>query len=141
MLRRWLPRRLEHGEEATLVEHLDELRSRLVVCIVAIVPAFAIAFAFHDRLVSWLTKALPADTKLVTLGVAEPFTTSMKVSFYAALALVLPVVLYQFWAFLAPAVERNVQRILATLVTLATVLFFIGVLFGYFRSEERRVGK
>jgi sec-independent protein translocase protein TatC len=132
MLRRWLPRRLDHGEEATLVEHLDELRSRLIVCIFAVVPAFVVAFAFHDHLISWLTKALPDDTKLVTLGVAEPFTTSMKVSFYAALALVLPVVLYEFWAFLAPAVEQHVQRTVASFVVLATLLFFVGVLFGYF---------
>jgi sec-independent protein translocase protein TatC len=132
MLRRWRPRRLEHGEEATLVEHLDELRSRLIVSIVAIVPAFLIAFAFHQHLIRWLTKPLPSDVKLVTLGVTEPFTTSVKVSFYAALAIALPIVLYQFWAFLAPAVEEHVQRILATFVALATTLFVVGVLFGYF---------
>jgi sec-independent protein translocase protein TatC len=132
MFRRWLPRRLEHGEEATLVEHLDELRSRLIIAIIAIVPAFAIAFAFHQRLIRWLTEPLPNNVQLVTLGVTEPFTTSIKVSFYAAVAMTLPVVLYQFWAFLAPAVERNVQRVLATFVTLATTLFVVGVLFGYF---------
>jgi sec-independent protein translocase protein TatC len=132
MLRRWLPRRLEHGEEATLVEHLDELRSRLIISLVALVPAFAIAFAFHQRLIRWLTEPLPGEVKLVTLGVTEPFTTSMKVSFYAAVAMTLPVVLYQFWAFLAPAVEEHVQRVLATFVTLATSLFVVGVLFGYF---------
>jgi sec-independent protein translocase protein TatC len=132
VLRRWLPRRLEHGEEATLVEHLDEFRTRLVITLVALVPAFAIAFAFHHRLIHWLTQALPDDTKLITLGVAEPFTTSMKVSFYVALALVLPVLLYELWAFLAPAMEPNVQRVIATFVALATLLFFVGVLFGYF---------
>jgi sec-independent protein translocase protein TatC len=132
VLRRWLPRRLHHGEEATLVEHLDELRSRLIVCIVAIIPAFIIAFAFHDRLIRWLTKAIPSDVQLVTLGVAEPFTTSMKVSFYAALALALPVVLYELWSFFAPAVEEHVQRVIATFVALATALFFVGVVFGYF---------
>ena len=132
MRRRWLPRRLDHGEEATLVEHLDELRSRLIVCIAAIVPAFVVAFALHDRLIHWLTAAVPDDVKIVTLGVAEPFTTSMKVSFYAALALALPVVLWEVWAFLAPAVEAHVQRTIATFVVLATALFFTGVLFGYF---------
>jgi len=132
MFRRWLPRRLSHGEEATLVEHLDELRSRLIVCIIAIVPAFAIAFAFHSQLIEWLTKAIPSDVKLVTLGVAEPFTTSMKVSFYAAVALVLPVILYETWAFLAPAVEEDTQRVIAVFVVLATALFFAGVFFGYF---------
>jgi sec-independent protein translocase protein TatC len=132
VLRRWLPRRLEHGEEATLVEHLDELRTRLIIAILSIVPAFAVAFAFHKHLIHWLTKPLPGDVKLVTLGVTEPFTTSIKVSFYAALAIALPVLLYQVWAFLAPAVEQNVQRVLGTFVALATTLFVIGVLFGYF---------
>ena len=50
MRRRWLPRRLDHGEEATLVEHLDELRTRLIVSLFAIVPAFIFTFAFHDRI-------------------------------------------------------------------------------------------
>ena len=132
MLRRWLPRRLEHGEEATLVEHLDELRTRLIISIIAIVPAFMVAFVFHEHLIHWLTKPLPGDVKLVTLGVTEPFTTSIKISFYAAMALALPVVLYQVWAFLAPAVDSQVQRILGTFVALATSLFVAGVLFGYF---------
>jgi sec-independent protein translocase protein TatC len=132
VLRRWLPRRLEHGEEATLVEHLDELRTRLIVAILSIVPAFIVAFIFHKHFIHWLTKPLPGDVKLVTLGVTEPFTTSIKVSFYVAFAIALPVVLYQVWAFLAPAVEENVQRILGTFVALATALFVTGVLFGYF---------
>ena len=80
MLRRWLPRRLDHAEEATLVEHLDELRSRLIVALVAIVPIFIVTFAFHERIMEWLTGPLEDDRKLVTLGVTEPFTTSVKVS-------------------------------------------------------------
>ena len=86
MARRWLPRRLSHGEEATLVEHLDELRSRLIVCLVAIVPAFAVTYFFHEQIMDWLTGPLPDDKKLVTLGVSEPFTTSVKVSMIAATA-------------------------------------------------------
>ena len=83
MIRRWLPRRLDHGEEATLVEHLDELRSRLIIVLVAIVPAFLLAFAFHEQIMEWLIGPLPDDKKLVTLGVTEPFTTSVKVSLIA----------------------------------------------------------
>ena len=77
---------LDHGEEATLVEHLDELRSRLIICLIAIVPAFALTFAFHDQIMEWLTGPLPDGKKLVTLGVTEPFTTSVKVSLIAAVA-------------------------------------------------------
>jgi sec-independent protein translocase protein TatC len=131
MVRRWLPRRLDHGEEATLVEHLDELRSRLIVAIVAIVPLFALTFAFHEQIMEWLIGPLPDDKKLVTLGVTEPFTTSVKVSMIAALALALPVVLWQAWAFFAPAVQPHFERVVLVLVILATALFVAGVAFMY----------
>jgi len=131
VLRRWLPRRLDHGEEATLVEHLDELRSRLIVAIVAIVPLFALTFAFHEQIMEWLIGPLPDDKKLVTLGVTEPFTTSVKVSMIAALALALPVVLWQAWAFFAPAVQPHFERVILVLVVSATALFVIGVAFMY----------
>jgi sec-independent protein translocase protein TatC len=129
---RWLPRRLQHGEEATLVEHLDELRSRLIVALIAIVPAFALTFIFHDEIMEWLTGPLPDDRKLVTLGVTEPFTTSVKVSAIAAVALVMPVLLWQLWAFLAPAVEQRYERIVLGLVVVGTALFAGGVLFMYY---------
>jgi sec-independent protein translocase protein TatC len=131
VLRRWLPRRLDHGEEATLVEHLDELRSRLIIAIVAIVPLFALTFAFHEQIMEWLIGPLPDDKKLVTLGVTEPFTTSVKVSMIAALALALPVVLWQAWAFFAPAVQPHFERVILVLVVFATALFVIGVAFMY----------
>jgi sec-independent protein translocase protein TatC len=131
VLRRWLPRRLDHGEEATLVEHLDELRSRLIIALTAIIPIFLVTFAFHERIMEWLTGPLPEDKRLVTLGVTEPFTTSVKVSMIAALAIALPVILWQAWAFLAPAVQPHFERVVLTLVALATVLFVCGVAFMY----------
>ena len=127
-----LPRRLGHGEEATLVEHLGELRTRLLVALGSVAVAFAVAFAFNERLIEWLSKPLPDEYKLVTLGVTEPFFTSIKVSMYAAFALALPVILYQLWAFLAPAIEEGMQRVVSGFVLLATGLFALGVAFGYF---------
>lgn len=132
MIRRWLPRRLDHGEEATLVEHLDEFRSRLIVSLFALIPIFVLCFAFHEQIMEWLTGPLPDDKKLVTLGVTEPFTTSVKVSFIAAIALCLPILLWQAWAFLAPAVEPHFERIVLSFVVLATALFVLGVLFMYY---------
>ena len=132
MLRRWLPRRLDHGEEATLVEHLEELRSRLIVALVAIIPIFLVTFAFHEQIMAWLTGPLDDDKKLVTLGVTEPFTTSVKVSLIAALAFALPVILWQAWAFFAPAVQPHFERIVLVLVVAATTLFIVGVLFMYY---------
>jgi sec-independent protein translocase protein TatC len=132
MLRRWLPRRLAHGEEATLVEHLEELRSRLIIALFAIVPIFVGTFAFHERIMDWLTGPLPDDKQLVTLGVTEPFTTSIKVSLIAALAIALPIVLWQAWAFLAPAVEPHFERVIVVFVLLASALFVAGVIFMYY---------
>jgi sec-independent protein translocase protein TatC len=127
-----LPRRLSPGEEATLVEHLDELRTRLIIALGTVAVAFVGAFLVHERLIEWLRRPLPDDHELVTLGVTEPFTTSVKVSFYAALALALPVLLWQLWSFLAPAMEENTQRVVAVFVAIATALFAGGLAFGYF---------
>ena len=131
-MRRWLPRRLSHGEEATLVEHLEELRSRLIVSLVAIVPAFGVAYYFHEEIIDWLTGPLPDDKELVTLGVTEPFTTSVMVSLIVAIGLVLPVLLWQIWAFLAPAVAPHFERVALFFVALSTALFACGVVFMYY---------
>jgi sec-independent protein translocase protein TatC len=127
-----LPRRLRHGEEATLVEHLGELRTRLVICIVSVVAAFAVTYTFHGQLLDWLNRPLPADKRPpLTFGVLEPFTVSIMVSFYSACLLVLPVLFWQLWAFLAPAFDERHQRSMASLVAFATLLGLGGVAFGY----------
>ena len=127
-----LPRRLHHGEEATLVEHLDELRTRIFVCLGALLVGCAIAFVFRHTLLDWMNGPLPAGRgKPVTLSPAEPFLTSLKISMFAGLGLALPVVLWQLWSFLAPAVEEHAERLVLTFVLLATVLLVAGVAFGY----------
>jgi sec-independent protein translocase protein TatC len=135
-----LPRRLAHGEEATLVEHLGELRTRLVISIVSVVVAFAVAFAFQERVLEWLSRPLPDDKTLITLGVTEPFFTAVKVSLYAALAVALPILLYQLWSFLAPAFEEHTQRIVSMFVLLGTGLFAAGAAFAYFVLLPRALG-
>src|SRR5918992_4142874 len=132
MPRSRLPRRLEHGEEATLVEHLGELRTRLIIVLGSVGVAFAVAFAFQERILDWLSRPLPEGKTLITLGVTEPFFTAVKVSFFAGLALALPIVLYQLWSFLAPAFEEHTQRIVSGLVVFATTLFAGGAAFAYF---------
>jgi sec-independent protein translocase protein TatC len=135
-----LPRRLQHGEEATLVEHLGELRARLLISLLTLAPAFVVAFYFQADIVRWLIKPLPDDKHVITLGVIEPFTTAVKVSMAVAVAVTLPVLLYQLWAFLAPAIETSVQRTVAVFATLATVLFAIGVAFSYIVVMPRALG-
>ena len=101
------------------------------LCLLAFVPAFALSFAFHERIVELLARPLPEGKRLVTLGVTEPFTTSVKVSLMAALALTLPIVLSQVWAFFAPALTPSTQRAIGVFVALAAGLFAAGVLFAY----------
>jgi sec-independent protein translocase protein TatC len=127
-----LPRRLRHGEEATLVEHLDELRTRIFVALGALVVGSIVAFIFHHSILDWMNAPLPDERgKPVTLGVAEPFLTAIKVSLLAGVALALPVILWQLWSFLAPAVEEHSQRMVFVFVLFATGLLIAGVSFGY----------
>ena len=128
-----LPRRLRYGEEATLVEHLDELRMRLFVALGGLALAFIVAFVFHRRLIHWLELALPKERRqLVTFSVGEPFLTSVWVSLYAGLLLALPIILWQLWAFLMPAVEERHQRRILAFVAVASALLVAGVFFGYY---------
>ena len=128
-----LPRRLQHGEEATLVEHLDELRSRIIFSLLAVAVAFSVTYGFHHRLVRWLNQPLPASRRHpITFGVAEPFLTSLTVSLYAALVIVTPFLLWQIWSFLAPAFDDKTQRGVRWLVLFATILTISGILFGYY---------
>jgi sec-independent protein translocase protein TatC len=128
-----LPRRLGHAEEATLVEHLDELRTRIIISLVALAATTTVTFVFHRHLVHWLERPLPADRRgdLITLGVAEPFLTSFKISLMAGIALAFPILLWQLWSFLAPAFEESSQRTVALFVAFASVLLACGVAFGY----------
>jgi sec-independent protein translocase protein TatC len=135
-----LPRRLRHGEEATLVEHLDELRARIFVSLGALVLGFTIAFVFHRHLLHWLNAPLPEDRgNPITLGVAEPFLTAVKVSLMAGFALALPIILWQLWSFLAPAVEEHAERTVLTFVFLATFLLVAGVSFGYWVALPKAI--
>src|SRR5215210_1161252 len=130
---RRLPRRLDYGEEATLVEHLDELRTSIIASLLALTIGVVIAYGFHHQLVHWLEQPLPEKRRhLITFGVAEPFLTSLWVSIWAGLGLALPVLLWQLWSFLAPAFEENAQRFVAAFVAFGSALFAAGIAFGYF---------
>ena len=135
-----LPRRLGHGEEATLGEHLEELRGRLFVIIGAVAVTTIVAFAFHTRLLDWLNRPLPPGHRhLLATGVAEPFTVSITVSLYAGLVLSSPVILWQLWSFFAPAFEPSAERKVLGLAAFAVALGAAGLSFGYFVLLPRAI--
>jgi sec-independent protein translocase protein TatC len=128
-----LPRRLGHGEEATLVEHLEELRQRLFVCLGALAVGAIVGFVVHRRVIRLLTEALPHKHRhLLTLGIGEPFMTSLSVSIDIGILIAMPIVLWQAWAFFIPAFEQSHERLLRAFVLLATTLMVVGVVFGYY---------
>jgi len=136
----WLPRRLGHGEEATLVEHLDELRARLFVIIGAVVVTTIVAFVFHAHVLDWLNRPLPrGHRQLLATGVAEPFTVSIAVSLYAGVVASSPIILWQLWAFFAPAVDRHSERKVLGLVVFAAVMAGAGLAFGYWILLPRAI--
>jgi sec-independent protein translocase protein TatC len=127
-----LPKKLKHGEEATLVEHLDELRARIFVALGALVVGTTVGLVFHHALINWLNQPLPESRRHpITLGVAEPFLTSIKVSLLAGVTLAFPILLWQVWSFLAPAVNERSQKTLRVFVLFATLLLLAGGAFGY----------
>ena len=127
------PRRLRHGEEATLVEHLDELRSRILISLATLVVGAIVAFAFQHWLLHVLVQPLPPKRRhLTTLGVAEPFLVTFKLCIWAGLGLAFPVVLWQIWGFFAPAVAERSQRLVAAFVAFSSALLVGGVVFAYY---------
>jgi sec-independent protein translocase protein TatC len=126
------PRRARPDEPLSVPEHLAELRTRLIVSVLALVIAFAGMYAVHDRLLDILTWPLPDDAgQLITLSPTEPFFTVLKVSFWAAILVSLPVWLYQVYAFIIPAVADQSRRVTLAVVTALSGLFMAGVAFGY----------
>ncbi len=135
-----LPRRLGHAEEATLGEPLEELRGRVFVMLGALVLGTVVAFVFHGHILDWLNRPLPANHhRLLTTGVAEPFTVTLTVCIYAGFVLALPVLLWQLWLFFAPAVDPAAERKVLGLAFFAVVLAAAGVAFGYWVLLPRAV--
>jgi sec-independent protein translocase protein TatC len=132
-------RPVRHEDRLTLVEHLDELRARIVVSLVVFVVAFGLCFWQNDLIFDLLNDPLPAGTEPLTLGVTEPFFTTLTVSAYAAIVIALPVLLYQVYAFVLPAFSPAERRVALPLLMMVPVLFIGGVAFGYFVVLDRAV--
>ncbi len=126
-------RRVRPDEELSVVEHLDELRRRIIVAISSLIVGFVVAYVFHVPLFKFLAGPLPGDnTKLVTLAPTEGLFTVLKVCFWAALILALPLCLYQLYAFVLPAIAEQPRRRMLLVVAAVSLLFLGGASFGFF---------
>ena len=125
-------RPVDFEDRLTLVEHLDELRTRIIISIGSFAVAFALCFWQNSRLLDIANKPLPGDLTPITFGVAEPFTTTVTISAYAAIVIALPVVLYQAYAFVLPALTTREKRVVVPFLMGVPILFVAGVVFGYF---------
>jgi sec-independent protein translocase protein TatC len=124
---------VSHEDRLTLVEHLEELRARIFVCIAAFGVALALCLWQNQLLLEIASGPLPAaHRELLTFGVTEPFTTTLTVATYGAIVLSLPVLLYQAYAYVLPAFSDAERRVALLVMLLAPVLFAAGVAFAYF---------
>ena len=125
-------RAVSHEDELTLVEHLDELRNRVIVCIGVLGVALALCFWQNQLLLEIASGPLPGDKELLTFGVTEPFTVTLTVATYGAIILSMPILVYQIYAYVLPAFSDREKRVILPILVMAPFLFILGVLFAYF---------
>ena len=125
-------RPISHEDRLSIVDHLDELRSRLIICALAFVVAWGLAAWQNNRVLDILNAPLPHGKEPITLAPAEAFYTTISNSAYVGLLIALPVILYQLYAFLLPAFKPAERRVAFPMMMLIPVLFITGVLFCYF---------
>jgi sec-independent protein translocase protein TatC len=122
--------------EQGIFSHLLELRSRLIKAIACVVVVLACLVPFANRLYTWLAeplvRRLPQGAHLIATQVASPFLTPLKLAFYTALFISMPVIVYQLWAFVSPGLYRHEKRLARPLLVASVLLFYCGCAFAYF---------
>ena len=119
-----------------LISHLIELRKRLLYCIIAVFVIFLALISFandiYHLVASPLISQMPAGASMIATDVASPFFTQIKLTIIVSVFLAVPVILYQVWAFVAPALYRHERKLVMPLLFSSTLLFYVGVAFAYF---------
>jgi sec-independent protein translocase protein TatC len=126
-----VPTRPRDEARMTLIEHLEELRSRIIKVGVAFIVVSVVAWFFRARVYEWLLAPSGLESLKFT-AVASPLITDIKLTLYAAFLLTLPILIYQVWAFVAPAVGEVGRAFTYILIALSSSLFLAGVAFGYY---------
>jgi sec-independent protein translocase protein TatC len=126
----------EQLAEGTLMSHLLELRSRIMKAVAAVVVVFLCLVPFTQRIFEVVSKpllaALPEGGELIATEVASPFLTPFKTTFFVAVFLAMPVVLFQVWQFVAPGLYKREKRFALPLIVSSILLFYLGIAFAYF---------
>lgn len=126
----------QSSQSSPLIEHLIELRNRLLYCLLAVLLVFLALVAFANDIYTFVATPLlawlPEGSSMIATEVATPFLTPFKLTLFVAFALAMPVVLYQVWAFLAPGLYDNEKSLVAPLIISSVILFYAGIAFAYF---------
>jgi len=127
---------MHEDEKLPFTSHLEELRKRLITSFIAIGVGFVVSFGFKERLfnilVQPLIKVMKDGKTLIYTGLPEAFFTYLKVSLLTGLIVASPILLYQFWMFVAPGLYQKERRLMVPIVILSSFFFIGGALFGYF---------
>ncbi|MCU0576010.1 MAG: twin-arginine translocase subunit TatC [Desulfobacterota bacterium] len=123
-------------DKLPVTDHLEELRRRLIKCLLAVLAGFALSYSFSKQLFDLLTwplmQAMPADGKLIYTSLQEAFITYLKISFFAGIFLAAPVIFYQLWKFVMPGLYANERRYVLPFVIAACAFFLLGASFAFF---------
>ena len=123
---------VSHDDRLSIIDHLDELRTRIFIALAAFLVAFGLCLWQNHEILQLVNDPLPGNRQPLTLSPAEPFLTTVTVSAYAAILIALPVVLYQVYAFVVPAFTPTERKVALPLLLMVPLLFIAGVVFGYF---------
>jgi len=126
----------DSAQETRLIDHLIELRARLLRAVVGLLVVFVALLPFANRLYAWLAQPLlaklPAGGQLIAVEVASPFFAPLKLAFFVALVIAMPWLLYQAWAFVAPGLYQREKRLAVPLLGSALALFYTGCAFAFY---------
>ncbi|MDX6552160.1 MAG: sec-independent protein translocase protein TatC [Gaiellales bacterium] len=131
-------RRVQPDEQLTLVEHLDELRTRIIVVLAVLTVSVSVCFWQSEGLLKFLAQPLPDRIEhrpggvFLALSPLDGLMTSISIAIYGGLLLALPIATYQFYAFIIPAFSEHYHRHLRPLILLIPALFICGVVFGWY---------
>lgn len=123
-------------EGQPLVEHLIELRTRLLHSIVAVLIIFLPLFYFANELYAYISKPLraylPEGTSMIATEVASPFLTPFKLTLVLSIFIAIPYILHQLWSFIAPGLYTNEKKLAIPLLVSSVILFYAGICFAFF---------